>query len=461
MATFPYFFIGPNTIMSIAGLVHGPDKTEPTPPEDWRKAIVDVIIPAHNEEDNIIFCLESIARQTLKPRNIILVDDGSTDRTCEFAEIFSSINNINITIIRRKSSIGKTPTIKRQSREYDADVEFILDADTILVSDNYIERTVQELYKAVGIASACGVILPLRDTDKVSKLNTQPVKKFCSIFSSAQACKPETLLMKIEKVITVNYREVLYTFLQRFIYKGQMVYFGTILNPVGCAVAYRRKYVKDLFDKYEPILGDDLTNSEDIFIGFAMLNHGYRNIQLMDVSAKTVEPKTIGLPKQIYLWSSSFFQCCYYFDSLLKSPFKSIRRLRYIRSQDQKKIQEKRRIKEPYRQAFGDEYTKKYGRPIGWVAFTSAVEKTSFPIVLLFMVVFKLWEPLYITAAAEVIFSSTIIAIVVPEKKKKIKYFFQSIIISPVRYATLFYDLIVMLKFSYDIWITRNKRWRK
>ena len=39
-----------------------------------------------------------------------------------------------------------------------------------------------------------------------------------------------------------------------------------------------QKYIKDLFDHYEPILGDDLTNSEDIFIGFAMNDNGYRNI---------------------------------------------------------------------------------------------------------------------------------------------------------------------------------------
>jgi hypothetical protein len=71
------------------------------------------------------------------------------------------------------------------------------------------------------------------------------------------------------KAITNLYRESLYMFLQRFVYLGQMVFFGSITNPVGCAVAYRRKYVKELFDSYEPMFGDDLTNSEDIFIGFA------------------------------------------------------------------------------------------------------------------------------------------------------------------------------------------------
>ena len=94
---------------------------------------------------------------------------------------------------------------------------------------------------------------------------------------------------------------MLYLFLQRFVYRGQMAAFGTLSNPVGCAVAYRRAYLEALFDAVEPLLGDDLTNSEDIFIGLAMLNEGYRNVQVPDVCARTVEPEVQRLPKQVYL----------------------------------------------------------------------------------------------------------------------------------------------------------------
>ena len=74
--------------------------------------------------------------------------------------------------------------------------------------------------------------------------------------------------------ITNLYREVLYLFLQRVVFRGHMAIFGTVANPAGCAVAYRRVYLETLFDTVEPQLGDDLTNSEDIFIGLAMLNEG-------------------------------------------------------------------------------------------------------------------------------------------------------------------------------------------
>ncbi len=325
MATLPYFVFSPSTILSLGGLLRGPDKTTPTPAEDWRTATVDVVIPALNEAENIVHCLASVARQTLRPRRIILVDDGSSDGTVERAKAFCSLQQIDLIAIRRRAPIGKTPTIKRQAREFDSDVEFILDADTVLESDNYIERTVQELYQAVGIASACGVILPQRRRDRRRIQNSQEIAAFNASYPPPRATE-HGRISGLRRSITNAYREVLYLFLQRVVYRGQVAFFGTMTNPVGCAVAYRRKYVRALFDYISPILGDDLTNSEDIFIGFSMLNEGYRNIQLIDVQARTVEPEVQRLPRQVYLWSSSFLQSCYYFDPLVRSPFRAIKR---------------------------------------------------------------------------------------------------------------------------------------
>ena len=81
MATAPWFVLSPNALLSAIGLLHGPDKTVPTPALDWKTATVDVVIPAFKEEDNIVHCLASIARQTFKPRNVIVVDDGGKDQT--------------------------------------------------------------------------------------------------------------------------------------------------------------------------------------------------------------------------------------------------------------------------------------------------------------------------------------------------------------------------------------------
>jgi cellulose synthase/poly-beta-1,6-N-acetylglucosamine synthase-like glycosyltransferase len=70
-------------------------------PSVSRRTRISVIIPARNEEENIVSCLDSLARQTY-PKDlyeVILVDDHSTDRTAiaattRAAELALSINYI-------------------------------------------------------------------------------------------------------------------------------------------------------------------------------------------------------------------------------------------------------------------------------------------------------------------------------------------------------------------------------
>lgn len=459
MATAPWFVLSPNALLSAVGLLRGPDKTVPTPAADWQQAVVDVVIPAFKEEDNIIHCLASLARQGKRPRNIILVDDGGKDQTVPRAREYAAAVGLNLIVIERSSSIGKTPTIKRQAREFDSDVEFILDGDTYLESPDYIERCVQELYQGVGIASACGTVLPMRPKNRHALAETPEFREWHGAQTYDDPHARRGALHAVWWWVTNTYRECLYMFLQRFVYKGQMVFFGGITNPVGCAVAYRRKYVKDLFDKYEPIFGDDLTNSEDIFIGFALNNEGYRNVQLQDVVARSEEPEVQRLPRQVYLWSSSFLQSCYYFDPLLRTPFKLFKRARKKRDEKKSGVAELRKIAEQYRQPFGETYTREYGRPIGWAMFLSAVEKIGFPTALIVMTILRMWEPLAVTLIAEVIVSLAVLFVV--GKGQRLAMVAKGILMTPVRYAMILADTITIARFAGDLWITGNRKWRK
>jgi glycosyltransferase involved in cell wall biosynthesis len=463
MAAIPYLVFGPTAILSTIGLLMGKDKVVPTPPKDWHKATVDVVIPALNEEQTIVLCLASIAKQTFKPTRIILVNDGGTDRTIELAQEFSKEIGLELHIIKRDHPIGKTPTLKRQSREFDSDVEFILDADTILESDNYIERVVQELYQGAGIASACGTVLPLTPTSRMREIRNKKTNQFLKGRDVEFIYPNGAPLSRLQHLLTDWYREILYFYLQKFIYLGQMTFFGGIINPVGCAVAYRRNVLKEVvFDKYEPVLGDDLTNSEDIFIGFTFLDHGYRNIQVMDVYARSQEPRILNLPRQQYLWSSAFLQSCYYFKELVKTPFKVFKQ--YKKSKDSKGAEgkaviQKRKIVEAYRQPFGTSTTEIYGRPIGWAIFFALLEKITFPIILIIMIALRLWEPLVITVIAESIF--TTLVLVYLAKGHRIEYFFKSILTIPIRYALVLIDAYTMIRFLLDLLIFKDRSWRK
>jgi GT2 family glycosyltransferase len=52
---------------------------------------VSIIVPARNEEDNLDRCLRSLVVQRGVPFEIIVVDDGSTDRTRDIAESFTRV----------------------------------------------------------------------------------------------------------------------------------------------------------------------------------------------------------------------------------------------------------------------------------------------------------------------------------------------------------------------------------
>ncbi|MDP3558943.1 MAG: glycosyltransferase [Legionellaceae bacterium] len=463
MAYIPYLVLGPTGLMGLIGLLYGPDKTIPTPNQDWKKATVDLLIPSYNEEATILLCLDSITRQTLQPRQILLYDDASTDRTCQFARDYAQLHQINLKIIKRTHNEGKTPSVYYAAHESDADVLAIVDGDSILKSDDYLARLTEELYQGVGIACACGMVLPLTEQDRNNERMREPIAEFARRHPETPFSPDKTKFQLFQRAITNAYREELYLFLQRFIYHGEMVFFGTIIFPIGCAVVYRREYLKDILDHYTKIFGFDLTTSEDIFFGFAFADKGYRNIVVQNTYALTMEPRYFGVYKQINKWHSSFLQSCYYFDSLFFTPFKFprllIKKIKDARNPELKKMVEKRKIQEAYRQAFGVEYTIKYGRNIGWFVFTTTFEKLSFPTVIIILIILQYWLTLLATIGSEVALYAIIIATM--HKNRRFRNFFKAILFTPIRYSQIMFDIVVLGKFMSDLWITKNRRWRK
>jgi glycosyltransferase involved in cell wall biosynthesis len=70
-----------------------------------------IIIPAFNEEHLISLCLESLIHQTLMPSKIIVVDDGSTDKTLEIIQGFLKTSPL-IKILSSKVKTSHQPGAK-------------------------------------------------------------------------------------------------------------------------------------------------------------------------------------------------------------------------------------------------------------------------------------------------------------------------------------------------------------
>ncbi|MBR1731509.1 MAG: glycosyltransferase family 2 protein, partial [Ruminococcus sp.] len=59
---------------------------------------VSVIVPVYNVEKVLHYCVASILNQTFKDFELILVDDGSTDKSGEICDNYSKEND-NLTAI--------------------------------------------------------------------------------------------------------------------------------------------------------------------------------------------------------------------------------------------------------------------------------------------------------------------------------------------------------------------------
>lgn len=104
---------------------------------------VTIITPAFNEEKTIAECIKSAFDQTLPPEKVIVVDDGSTDRTGEIVRELQK-KHPNLFYIRKPQQQGKGRNVSETVMTEDISPVFVvLDADVPLTRD-YLEKVVQE-----------------------------------------------------------------------------------------------------------------------------------------------------------------------------------------------------------------------------------------------------------------------------------------------------------------------------
>lgn len=72
-------------------------------PVNQRKESISVVVAVYNIEDYICECVDSVINQTIQPEEIILVDDGSTDRSSALCDEYAE-KNTNIRVIHQKNA---------------------------------------------------------------------------------------------------------------------------------------------------------------------------------------------------------------------------------------------------------------------------------------------------------------------------------------------------------------------
>ncbi|HYM10827.1 MAG TPA: glycosyltransferase family 2 protein, partial [Bryobacterales bacterium] len=446
MASISYWFLSPSFFVALLGKLKGWDRTTPTPAFDWRKATLDLAIPAKNEAGNIALCLTSVFQQEFSPRKVTVIDDGSTDGTSDVVRQFCQLTGHSVELITREKSIGKTPSVREVSKASDADALMVLDADTVLADRDYISRSVEELFKNAGVASVCGEVMPFTRRRRHQMAGSDAALRSIQWRFGAGLVPSGGRWQALLEFFTVMYRTTLYTVLQRVVYEGHMKLFGSRLNPIGCAVTYKMERLRECFAYAVPMMGDNLSNSEDIFIGHFFAWKGYRNVQVTGVKCESIEPTVVRLPKQLYLWSSAFLQSLHYFKELPLSPLKQVKaglgNLFHARKPAKSPADHGRRIQEQYRAPWGEAHTRKFGRALGWADLLLVFEKITYPFILLYLALFN-HEAFWITIGLEAVLSTASV-FVIADSGARLKSAGMMLAATPIRLLSLGVDLFVV-----------------
>lgn len=145
---------------------------------DPRRQTVSVIIPARNETRNLPLILGDLARQTVKPLEVIVADDASTDETSAIARTY----NTTVLTLEHKPEdwIGKSWACQHGADAASGHYLLFLDADVRLGEDG-LDR----------LLAACGgctlSVQPWHETQ-------QPYEQFSLIFNLIQAAANGTTL---------------------------------------------------------------------------------------------------------------------------------------------------------------------------------------------------------------------------------------------------------------------------
>lgn len=114
-----------------------------------------IIIPTLNEEDYIVDLIEDIEKQSLKPREIFVIDGGSKDNTKKLVKKYKKV-----TLLEAKPPVGLQRTVAGNKAQ--TEVLFFLDADT-RIEDHFFEDCLNELSRK-HLDLACPRYIPFKST---------------------------------------------------------------------------------------------------------------------------------------------------------------------------------------------------------------------------------------------------------------------------------------------------------
>ena len=250
----------PNILMYIIGLIDYIRELFLTVKNNPKTYTVSAIIPIKDEAGTLASTIESLQMQSIKLKQIIVIDDASTDESNQIANAYESI-----LVLKNDQSLGKARSINRSLNFVKSDLVAIIDGDTTL-EKTFIEKVMKK-FNSEDVAAAGGFVVPSKKSENAAVRRARVIEDYYS---------------------------------QSTLKRGQDL-IGGLFVVSGCCALYRTNTLK----QYN-IPEDTLT--EDLDLTWQLQRTGYR-VSFTNAYAYTIEPKTISEYRhQIKRWYAGFFQ---------------------------------------------------------------------------------------------------------------------------------------------------------
>ena len=161
---------------------------------------ISVIVPIYNCEKYISKCIESIINQTFHDLEIILIDDGSTDKSVEVCESFAKKDSRVKLICQENGGVSKARNVGLESAQGDF-ITFV-DSDDYIIPEMY-ERMYKNLIENEADISICGITNYFIKRDgAIEKIRQSSIDGFF-VFTGEKAVE-ESLKSRLFSVNPVN-----------------------------------------------------------------------------------------------------------------------------------------------------------------------------------------------------------------------------------------------------------------
>lgn len=114
----------------------------------------DIVIPVFNKPDITAACLESIVKRTHSPHRVILIDNGSDEKTKRLLIDFKASHD-NVTLFRSEENLGWVKAVNRGIGLSAAPYVCMMNNDTVVETDDWLAKLagVAELEPDIGLVN--------------------------------------------------------------------------------------------------------------------------------------------------------------------------------------------------------------------------------------------------------------------------------------------------------------------